>query len=251
MFTEWLFAALSVSCFAQPLPATKDPEIVTDRPDVTESSIAVLKGSLQVENGATWTSDHGSQSFDLSESLMRFGVSTRTEVRIGVPNFLGAISGPDSASGFGDIALGMKQQIGPLPGGFDLSVIIALSLPTGADRISSHGYDPYIKFPWSKELRDGWSIGGMQSLFWNTNSGKRNSVWEPTFYVEKEITKPWDVFAEYAGDFAQRGRSKQIAHLGAAYRIASRQQIDLHFGLGVSPAAPRHFFAVGYSFRID
>jgi len=89
-------------------------------------------------------------------------VSTRTELRIVVPNYLSGRSGPHPASGVGDFALGMKQQIGPLPGGFDLSVIVALSLPTGADGISSHGFDPFIKFPWSKDLRAGWSIGGMQ-----------------------------------------------------------------------------------------
>lgn len=66
-------------------------------------------------------------------------------------------------------------------------------------------YDPFIKFPWSKELHGGWSIGGMQSLFWNADGGKRNDVWGPTFYIEREITKPWDVFAGYVGDFAQRG----------------------------------------------
>jgi hypothetical protein len=108
--------------------------------------------------------------------LIRFGVSSQTEIRIVVPNYLGSISGPDSPSGFGDIALGMKHHLGPLPGGFDLSLIAALSLPTGASRVSSHGFDPFIKFPWSKELSAGWSIGGMQSLFWNTDGGKRNGV---------------------------------------------------------------------------
>ena len=99
--------------------------------------------------------------------------------------------------------------------------------------------------------RAGWSIGGMQSLFWNTDGGKRNGVWEPTFYIEREITKPWDAFAEYAGDFAQQGGPKEIAHFGTAYRVTPRQQIDFHFGFGVSRSAPSHFFAVGYSFRID
>jgi len=145
----------------------------------------------------------------------------------------------------------MKQQLGPLPGGFDLSVIIAISLPTGASRVSSHGYDPFIKFPWSKELRAGWSVGGMQSLFWNTEDHKRNGDWEPTFHREKEITKPWDAFPDYAGDFSQWGGSKQIAHFGTAYRITPRQQVDFHFGFGLSHAAPSRFFGVGYSFRID
>ena len=245
-----LFVGLSASSDAETPPVSANPEIVTDRPDVTESSIVVPKGSLQVENGATWTTDHGSQNFDLSESLIRLGAATRTEFRLVVPNYLGGITGSD-VSGFGDFALGLKQQLGPLPGGFDLSLIIAVSLPTGASRVSSHGYDPFIKFPWSKELRAGWSIGGMQSLFWNTDGGKRNGVWEPTFYIEKEIKEPWDVFAEYAGDFAQQGGPKEIAHFGTAYRFTSRQQVDFHFGFGLTHAAPSHFFAVGYSFRLD
>jgi hypothetical protein len=91
----------------------------------------------------------------------------------------------------------------------------------------------------------------MQSVFWNTEDGKRNLTGEQTFYIEKEITKPWDAFAEYAGDFAQWGGSKQIAHLGTAYRITVRQQVDFHFGFGLSHTAPGRFFAVGYSFRID
>jgi hypothetical protein len=38
----------------------------------------------------------------------------------------------------------------------------------------------------------------MQSLFSSTG-GKRNAVWEPVFYIKREITKPWRAFAEYAG----------------------------------------------------
>jgi Putative MetA-pathway of phenol degradation len=245
-----LLLALSRVCFAQSPPDATIPEIVTDRPDVTESSIVVPKGSLQIENGATLTTDHGFQTFDLSESLIRLGISTKTEIRLVVPNYLGGFAGSD-ATGFGDVALGMKQQLGPLSPGFDLAVIVAVSIPTGSSQVSSHGYDPFVKFPWSKELKSGWSIGGMQSLFWNTDDHRRNGDWEPTFYVEKEITKSWDAFVEYAGDFFQHGGPSEIAHFGTAYRITGRQQIDFHFGFGISDAAPRHFFAVGYSLRID
>lgn len=237
-------------CRAQSPPDAAVPEIVTDRPDVTESSIVVPKGSLQIENGATLTTAHGFQTFDLSESLIRLGLSNRTEIRLVVPNYLGGFTGSD-ATGFGDIAIGMKQQLGPLSQGFDLAVIVAVSLPTGSRQVSSHGNDPFVKFPWSKELKSGWSIGGMQSLFWNTDDHRRNGDWEPTFYVEKEIAKSWDAFVEYAGDFFQHGGPSEIAHFGTAYRITTRQQLDFHFGFGVSDAAPRRFFAVGYSLRID
>jgi hypothetical protein len=145
-----VFATSTIAADAQVLPPPADPEIVTDRPDITESSIVVPKGSLQFENGLTWTGDNGQATLDLPETLVRFGVSDRTELRIVVPNYFEGLTGPTGASGFGDVAVGMKQQLGPLPGGVDLSVIVALSLPTGADQISSHGY----AVPWVISVRN-------------------------------------------------------------------------------------------------
>jgi hypothetical protein len=227
------------------------PEIVTDRPDITESGIVVPEGSLQAESGLTLTSDHGGRTLDVSETLLRLGVGSRTELRLVIPNYFYSVEGRDPASGFEDVAVGVKQQLGPLLGSFDLSVIAALSLPTGASRISSHGVDPFLKFPWSRDLKGSWSVGGMFSMFWNTNEARRNFTWEPTFYVERQITSPLDLFIEYAGDYPRRGVARQILHFGGAYKVTPRQQVDLHFGAGLSPGAPKRFFAAGYSFRFD
>jgi hypothetical protein len=69
--------------------------------------------------------------------------------------------------------------------------------------------------------------------------------------VSKELLSSWSVFIEYVGDFAQHGGSKQIAHFGTTYRVSPKQQIDFHVGFGISPAAPEHFLAIGYSIRLD
>ena len=209
------------------------------------------KGSVQFENGITWTKTHGGQVLDFSETLLRVGLLNRTEIRLVLPNYLADLRRSSPTSGLGDIAIGAKQQLGPLPGHLDLSVIVALSLPTGAARVSSHGFDPFVKFPWSKDLRNGWSIGGMQSLFWNTQDAKRNLTWEATFNFEKEITNRCSMFVEYAGDFPHLSGSQQIAHLGTAYRITRNQQIDSHFGFGLSESSLGRFFALGYSIRFD
>jgi hypothetical protein len=242
---------MAFAAYGQNAPPPAIPEINTDRPDVTEASTVIPKGSLQLENGMTWTNDHGTQTLDLSESLLRIGLADRTELRVVVPNFLAGLARTGGATGFGDMALGMKQQLGPLAGDIDLSVIVALSLPTGANRISSHGYDPFVKFPWSKDVKAGWSVGGMQSLFLYTDASRRNPTYETTFYLEKQLTKRCDAFAEYVGDFARYGGSSQIGHFGSAYRVTETQQVDFHFGFGLSHAAPSRFFAVGYSVRVD
>jgi hypothetical protein len=249
LFTRCIFvAALGPAYCAGQTPGTR--EIVTDRPDITESSIVIPVGSVQSENGLTWTRDHGTSAIGLPETLIRVGLWERTEVRFVAPNYLDQIEGRRAPSGFGDTSIGMKEQLGPLPGGIDLAVIVAFSVPTGADRVSSHGLDPVIKLPWSRDLKDGWSVGGMQSLFYETDNRHRKVTWEPTFYVEREIAKHSDVFVEYGGDYARSDGSRQVVHLGTAYRITPKHQIDFHFGFGLSHAAPSQFFAAGYSFRI-
>jgi hypothetical protein len=107
--------------------------IAADRPAVTASSIAVPAGSLQFENGFAATANQGATTYDGPEALIRFGVASKTEMRLTVPNYFGTVGGN---AGFGDVAIGMKQQLGPAAG-FDVSLILTLSLPSGASGISS------------------------------------------------------------------------------------------------------------------
>lgn len=243
-----LLVSMSASGFTQPIG---NQEIVTDRPDITESAVVVPKASVQVENGVTWTDNGPSRLISLCQSLIRIGLGSTTELRLAVPAYSLNLFGRDAVSGFSDLSIGFKRQIGPLPGRIELSVIVAASIPTGTASQTSHRVDPFLKIPWSRDLGHGWSIGGMASLFWSTENGRRNPTWEPTLVLEREITKPLDVFVEYGSDYRKYGDSKQTIHFGTAYRITSAHQIDFHFGFGLSSATPASFFAAGYSFRID
>jgi Putative MetA-pathway of phenol degradation len=227
------------------------PEIVTDRPDVTEASIVVPVDSLQIENGFTQTSNHGTGTFDLSKSLVRYGLSERTELRIGIPSVFFGDAGAQPTAGVSDVSFGLKRQLGPLPENFDLAVIAALSFPTGTGNESSHGFDAFTKFPWSRSLTEKWSSGGMFSGFWETVEQRHRFLAETTLYLERELTKKTDAFVEFAGDYLARGSTKEFIHFGMAYRFTARSQVDFHFGFGLTEATPNHFFAAGYSFRVD
>jgi hypothetical protein len=91
----------------------------------------------------------------------------------------------------------------------------------------------------------------MQSFFYDTDEHRRRLTAETTFYLEREVTRRADVFLEYGDHYSQLAASLQVIHSGAAYRITPRHQIDVHFGFGLSHAAPQQFFAAGYSFRLD
>jgi hypothetical protein len=226
--------------------------IVTDRPSITNSSIVVSAGSFQAENGFLETNNQGQSIIDGPETLLRLGVATRTELRFTVPEYyqdLTNTGGP--GSGFGDFAVGVKQQLGPTLGGFDVSAILFLSFPTGARSVSSGGYDPGLQVPWSRALSAQWTAAGMFSLYWPTQGHTRNLTGESTFMLDRQLTGPWDAFVEYAGRFPERGGPQDLLHFGTALKIAKRHQLDFHVGVGLSSAAVSHFIGFGYSFRFQ
>jgi hypothetical protein len=229
-----------------PLHGQQSP-IATDRPAVTDSSIVVPSGSLQVENGLQITFASGERTFDGPESLVVYGLTDATELRLTVPDYVNAASG----SGLGDMALGVKQQIGHSSSGFDVSLVVSLTFPSGARAVSSHGYDPNLQLPWSRKLSENWTAAGMLSIYWLTQSGTRNLTGESTFLFDRQLTGAWDAFVEYAGDFPERGGPRHLLHVGTAYKLGPLQQLDLHAGAGLSRAAVDHFIGVGYSFRFQ
>lgn len=244
--------AATLSCLvplrAQTAPGS-DVTIATDRPSVTNSSVVVPQGGFQAENGLALTNTGGNYTLDLPETSLRYGLLRKTELRFAVPNYFQDLSSGSGASGFSDLALGVKQQIGPLSK-FDLSLVVYASFPAGASAISSHGYDPALQLPWSRKLGTRWTAGGQVAFYWPTQAGKRNFTGQTTFFLSRQLTKSWDAFAEYAGDFPERGGSRQYLHFGTAYKLTSRQQLDFHVAAGLSDSASRAYFGFGYSFLL-
>lgn len=236
--------------------------ISTDRPQVTSSSIVVPCGSLQFENGFQETSAGGQDAYDLPETAVRFGVLRKTELRFGVPDYywnLATASG--AATGLGDMSLGFKQQLGPTKGKFDVSLVSSVSFPTGANAISSHGYDPTVQLPWSRGLSKNWTIAGMFSVMWPTQAWpsqtsptqgtQRNRTGQASAYFDRQLTTPWDAWVEYSGSFPQHGGPQNLIDFGTSYKISPHQQLDFHAGFGLSSAAPDHVIGLGYSVRFQ
>ena len=173
-------------------------KIATDRPDVTNSSLVVPFGSLQAENGVDWTVRHGSNDIDETNTRLRLGVAHCTEFLIDIPNYFGSLNG-SRPSGFSDVVVSFKRQL-PVPFGFDLSATAGAGFPSGSNQISGRGYKPYIQFPWSDAIAEGWGAAGMFTLIWFPSESTRNPTFEPTLSLEREFGPSADMFVEYVGD---------------------------------------------------
>ena len=148
--------------------------IATDRPAVTASSVVVPVGSFQDENGFAFTANQGQTTFDGPESLFRWGVATRAELRLTLPDYFDDFD--RATAGFGDLMIGTKLQLGPTPGGFDVSLIVSLSTPTGSRAFSSGAYDPSAQLPWSRSISKNWTAEGMLSIYAPTQNGIMNAA---------------------------------------------------------------------------
>jgi hypothetical protein len=225
-------------------------DIATDRPDVTNSSLVVPRGSLQVENGINWTTRQNATVIDGSNSRLRIGVAQCIEVLFDLPDYFHSLHGRATA-GYSDFSPAIKRQLGHLPGDIELSATVGLEIPTGTARIAGSGYGAYVQFPWSKEIGDGWGFSGMFTAFLLPGEPASNPTLEPTFAIERQVGSRADFFVEYVADHPRRGLTSQVFDSGGAFRITPTQQVDVRVGVGLNRAAPDFLFGLGYSFRFD
>jgi outer membrane putative beta-barrel porin/alpha-amylase len=238
----------TISAQAESCPKPAD-EIATDRPDVTNSSIVVPVGSLQNENGVNLSGRDGGRTLDGTNSRWRLGIAPCLEVLVDVPTYFANLKQPGS-SGFSDVAPALKWQISPAPGKFDLSMTVGAALPTGAAAIAGRGVQPYLQFPWSLELHEGWGLSGMFTEFFRPSDATRR-ITETTFVVERKLTPNFALFTEYVGDYPEGETPSVMLNSGGVYHLTKTQQLDFHVAFGLNHKAPTYIAGVGYSFRID
>jgi Putative MetA-pathway of phenol degradation len=239
----------TVEAQAEGCPTAKD-EIATDRPDVTNSSLVVPTGSLQNENGVNFGMRADGRAIDGTNSRWRLGVAPCLELLVDLPTYFANVQGPGN-SGFSDVAPALKWQISPLPGKVDLSVVFGVALPTGAVAIAGRGAQPYLQFPWSWELHDGWGVSGMFTEFFRPSDFRTRRITETTFVLEKKLANDLSVFTEYVGDFPEGAGPGLLLNSGAIYHMNRTQQVDFHIAFGLNHNTPSYIVGVGYSFRID
>ena len=95
---------------AESCPSTKD-EISTDRPDVTNSSLVVPAGSLQIENGINSSVRDGGRFVDGTNTRLRLGIAQCLELLVDTPTYFANVRGPGN-SGFSIAArMGFERNV--------------------------------------------------------------------------------------------------------------------------------------------
>ena len=257
-----VLAGVSASAFA----TEGIPELVTDRPDQSESSVVVPQGHVQLEMGWSHEEDReageGYESDTLAENLLRMGVMEGLELRLSAPihewvdeHYPGEPK--FEHEGWTDMLIGFKKYLweeqGCLP---EAALLFHLTLPTGSDGHSSERPDPNFRFSFSHELNERLSLSYNVGATWETEEDLKGDLdtgasFNWTSSLGYSLTDRLGAFAEIFGDvpLSAPGGPETSFDTGLTLLLTDHFQWDALVGFGISEDAPDWFVGTGFSYR--
>jgi len=236
-------------------PAVERGDLVTDRPDFTESSVVVGKGFWQLETGAAYVGDaDGARAFAAPQALLRLGLTNRFELRLGASGFLAErpTIGAEQTVGGSDFEVGAKLTLlDEDRHGVALALIPIVSLPVGSEAFSSGGVDPTLKITWARELPNGFGLSGNVNVMSQSEEHMHLTREAWSVSVGHDLVLGWGGYAEVYGfsSLERDGKAAWTFNGGLTRGIGSDRQFDVTVGRGLTVAAPDWFVSAGFSLR--
>ncbi|MFW5820214.1 MAG: transporter [Bacteroidota bacterium] len=240
-------------------------EMVTDRPDQTESSSTVPKKTLQWESGFSFESetldDRGEivyyRNLGLHHSLLRYGLLEKLELRLGADVMRKTIQSGnlrDSATTDIDlepVSIGFKAQLadenGLIP---ELAVLTYVVFPAVSTLEGDNEPMPDITLAGSFNPVSYSSLGFNLGFRWSDFSfGQTNLFYSFVigFAHGEKLNSFWELYGYrdyyYAIDDLR-------ADAGLTYLVKPNFQLDLSGGFGITEIGPDYFISFGFSWRI-
>lgn len=263
----WRAAAALLALAAAPVAAQGVPDLVTDRPDQTESAEVVPVSTLQVEAGALYLrDDSGGERLELLEgpgTLVRWGLAPRWELRFGWAGWIESqverAGVRDESSGVGDPELGAKLELAALDRGhpLDLALLAHVTLPAGDEEVASPRADPSLRLLGAHALTEriglGWNAGWEAASFEDA-AGDVHTLgrFVYTAALGFDLAPRWGAFVELFGDLPASDPAP-AAHSfdgGVTFLVTPTLQLDLAAGVGLDGDAPDRFVGLGLSLRV-
>jgi len=251
----FLFVAFYLPILAQ----DKNPKLITDRPDQTESASIVPLRSLQIETGFVFSNKETEltkqRSFAYNTTLLRFGLLKNLELRLGI-EYLGdeiSIKNTDTVnklSGLSPVYTGFKVKIAEEDGWKpEIAFLGALVFPfTASDDFKPENTSANIRLSFANTLSERASLGYNIGAQWDGNTAVPGYFYSIVMGVG--LTEKIGMFAESFGLISEDGTSEHIVDAGLTYLVLSNFQLDISGGLGLNDNAIDNFISFGLSYRI-
>ena len=225
-------------------------QIVTDRPDQTESSSTVPKGSLQLESGILIGYGDNSQvntrQMLLPTNLFRYGITERIELRL--LNQLEMLKiNDEKIGGISDLEIGTKIQLLKKENlKTEIAFLSHLITPTGTNQLSIDKYGTSNKLSISHSISKDFGIG--YNLGYNY-FGEGNGDLTYSLAIGIGINEKVAVYVEPYGEVTNMDEFISNFDAGFTYLVNQKLQLDFSFGAGINQAM--NYLSIGCSWLIE
>lgn len=246
-------------------PREERDRIETDRDSFTPSVRTVGRNRFVLESAYSFIDErHMAETHSYPETVMRYGLTRRVELRLGWNLEVGGAG--DSTSGSGGFNLeqegksrieqetvlqyGIKvllaDQDGWLP---ESSVILMGRTPTSGLETATHFVGTWVA---------GWNIGSRLKLdaairyATASENHDRYGIWAPSAVLKYEFVDRWSVHLEYFA-LASTGRGEEYdRHYlspGVHYLVTDNLEVGVRVGWGLNDQSSRFFANAGFGWR--
>jgi hypothetical protein len=219
--------------------------ISADRPGIGAGSYVLDAGAVQLEAGAVFASTGPFDSYSLGQTVLRFGLPG-LEVQA-LLNSLVVQRGPGGTEGIEDLGVGVKTRLLEQPdGGLAVSVLAAITAPTGAASVSNDEWVPSATLLADLSITDRWGVSA--NLGYQVGLGSIEDVF--SIILTPGVSLPGrddiGVYFGYAGFFAG-GDSEHWLEAGITLLASRTLQFDVNGG--IETGANDYFLGFGIATR--
>jgi hypothetical protein len=227
-------------------------ELITDRPDQTESATVVPQGTIQLETGLLFEKDRSNgmttSSFSIPNNLFRIGIHKNFEIRVLIAEY-GYLKTSDERNdialkGFSPLAIGTKIQLakekGLIP---EISLLAHVTLSVGSEDFKPAKALADFRFSIAHTLSDRFSLGYNFGGEYDTNTKEFEGMY--SLVLGSALYGPLGMYVEFFGDFD----NSHVFDGGFTYLPRPLVQLDVSGGLGLTKAATDYYLSGGVTIR--
>jgi hypothetical protein len=234
-----LLFLLPVFLFAQ--------DLITDRPDYTESAAIVPLKTFQLESGFQYSKAGDLTENSLPNLLIRYGLTKHFELRFGGAGWSRFNNDGTSNTYRNDALVETKILLTKESAPADVAVILASTIPVGDDEVSAgdaqYGFKLAGGWDVTPTLGFGFNIGAILAQQGN----ERPVVTILSAAFGKSLTDQVGAFFEFYAQAPEDATWSPVFDTGLTFLVAPKTQFDAYLGLGLNGTAPDVIIGVGFS----
>jgi hypothetical protein len=243
-------------------------ELETDRDSFTPATTIAGRGLFILESAYSFLDNRGfKESHSFPETILRFGLTDRVELRLGWNAEIGGGGNEITGSaGKGDpfeslnrvereytISYGMKFRVNDQVGWWPRSILIVQGFtPTGGSVGTSTATALIVTYAAGWVFPNRWQFD--TSIRYGLDSEKRDrfSEWAPSAVLRVPITEKLATHIEYFGIFTtgkERNATQHFISPGVRYLITPNLEVGVRVGWGLNEQSARFIANTGLGWR--